>query len=40
MARYVLGLEPLASLGADALAAALSPALQRFLTDPAWHTLA
>jgi AcrR family transcriptional regulator len=40
MARYVVGLEPLASLDAEALAAAIAPALQRFLTDAASHTLA
>ena len=32
MARYVLGLEPLASLPPDAVAAAIAPNLQRYLT--------
>jgi AcrR family transcriptional regulator len=32
MARYVIGVEPLASLDADALVAAIAPNLQRYLT--------
>jgi AcrR family transcriptional regulator len=34
MARYVIRVEPLASLGPDALVAALAPNLQRYLTGP------
>jgi hypothetical protein len=34
MARHVVGVEPLASLPADALVAALAPNLQRYLTEP------
>jgi AcrR family transcriptional regulator len=34
MGRYVLGVEPLASASVDQLAAAVGPALQRYLTDP------
>lgn len=34
MARYVVGLEPLASLDADTVAAVVAPNLQRLLTDP------
>jgi AcrR family transcriptional regulator len=34
MARYVLAVEPLASLPPDALAAAIAPNLQRYLTEP------
>jgi AcrR family transcriptional regulator len=34
MARYVIGIEPLASLPPDAVAAAIAPNLQRYLTGP------
>lgn len=34
MARYVIGLEPLASLPAPAVARAIAPNLQRYLTEP------
>jgi AcrR family transcriptional regulator len=34
MARYVVGVEPLASLPADNVAAAVAPNLQRYLTEP------
>ncbi|MDP8943630.1 MAG: TetR family transcriptional regulator [Actinomycetota bacterium] len=34
MARHVVGVEPLASLEGDALAAAIAPTLQRYLTAP------
>ena len=34
MARYVLALEPLASLPPDAVAAAIAPNLQRYPTGP------
>jgi AcrR family transcriptional regulator len=34
MARYVVRIEPLASLPADKLAAAIAPNLQRYLTEP------
>jgi AcrR family transcriptional regulator len=34
MARYVVGVEPLASLPSDRLAAAIAPTLQRYLTGP------
>ena len=34
MARYVVGLEPLASLPREELAAAIAPTLQRYLTEP------
>ncbi|MEA2192017.1 MAG: hypothetical protein QOI73_2138 [Solirubrobacteraceae bacterium] len=34
MARYILGLEPLASMAADDVAAAVAPTLQRYLTEP------
>jgi AcrR family transcriptional regulator len=34
MARYVIGVEPLASLPADDLARAIAPNLQRYLTGP------
>lgn len=34
MARYVLGVEPLASASADQVARAVGPTLQRYLTDP------
>ncbi len=34
MARYIVGLEPLASLPADEVAAAVAPTLQRYLTEP------
>jgi len=34
MARHVVGIEPLASLGAERVAAALAPTLQRYLTGP------
>jgi AcrR family transcriptional regulator len=34
MARYVVGAEPLASLSADELVAAIAPTLQRYLTEP------
>jgi hypothetical protein len=34
MARYVLGVEPLASLDAEDLAAAIAPNLQSYLTRP------
>jgi AcrR family transcriptional regulator len=34
MARYVVGVEPLASLPAEHVAAALAPTLQRYLTEP------
>lgn len=34
MARYVLGLEPLASMPAEGVVAALAPTLQRYLTEP------
>lgn len=34
MARYVVGLEPLASMSADDVAAAVAPNLQRYLTGP------
>jgi hypothetical protein len=34
MARYVIGVEPLASLPPDRLAAAIAPNLQRYLTGP------
>jgi AcrR family transcriptional regulator len=34
MARYVVAVEPLASLDADALAAAIAPNLQRYLNEP------
>jgi AcrR family transcriptional regulator len=34
MARYVVGLEPLASLPSDRLVAAIGPTFQRYLTDP------
>jgi AcrR family transcriptional regulator len=33
MARYVVGVEPLASASADEVAAAVGPTLQRYLTD-------
>lgn len=34
MARYVVGIEPLASLPPDAVVAAIAPNLQRYLTGP------
>lgn len=34
MARHIVGVEPLASLPADAVAAAIAPNLQRYLTGP------
>ena len=34
MARYIVGAEPLASLPADELVAAIGPTLQRYLADP------
>lgn len=34
MARYILGLEPLASMPAEDVAAAVAPTLQRYLTEP------
>ena len=34
MARYVVGAEPLASLPADEVAAAIAPTLQRYLAEP------
>jgi AcrR family transcriptional regulator len=34
MARYVVGVEPLASLPRDTLVAAIAPTLQRYLTEP------
>lgn len=34
MARHVVGLEPLASLPAEAVARAIAPTLQRYLTEP------
>jgi hypothetical protein len=34
LARYVLGLEPLASASQDDLAAAIGPTLERYLTGP------
>jgi hypothetical protein len=34
MARYVIRIEPLASLAPEALVEALSPNLQRYLTGP------
>jgi len=34
MARHVIGIEPLASLPAERLAAAIAPNLQRYLTEP------
>ena len=34
MARYVVGVEPLASLDPDALVAAIGPTLQRYLAEP------
>lgn len=34
MARYVVGLEPLASAPPDAVAAAIAPNLQHYLTGP------
>ena len=34
MARYVIGLEPLASTPPDEVAAALAPTLQRYLAGP------
>jgi AcrR family transcriptional regulator len=39
MARYVVGLEPLASAPRRAVEAALAPVLQRYLTGPLGHTL-
>jgi len=34
MARYVVGVEPLAGLGRDDLARVLAPTFQRYLTGP------
>jgi AcrR family transcriptional regulator len=34
MARYIVGVEPLASMPADAVAAAIAPNLQRYLVEP------
>jgi AcrR family transcriptional regulator len=34
MARYIVGVEPLASMPAEAVAAAIAPNLQRYLVDP------
>lgn len=34
MARYVIGIEPLASAGAETLIAAIAPTLQRYLAQP------
>ena len=34
LARYVLGLEPLATASQDDLAAAIGPTLERYLTGP------
>jgi hypothetical protein len=34
MARYIVRVEPLASMPADAVAAALAPNLQRYLVEP------
>jgi hypothetical protein len=34
MARYVVGVEPLASLPADEVVACIGPTLQRYLADP------
>ena len=34
MARYIVGLEPLASMSAEAVAATVAPTLQRYLTEP------
>ena len=34
MARYIVGIEPLASLPPDAVAAAIAPNLQRYLVEP------
>ncbi len=34
MARYIIGLEPLASLPAEEVAAIVAPTLQRYLTEP------
>jgi hypothetical protein len=34
MARYVVGVEPLASLAPDALVRAVAPTFQRYLTEP------
>lgn len=36
MARHIVCVEPLASLPAEALAAAIAPNLQRYLTEPLW----
>jgi hypothetical protein len=35
MARYVVGVEPLASASVDDVAAWVGPTLQRYMTDPA-----
>jgi len=37
MARYIVGLEPLASLPAEQVAAAIAPNLQRYLVEPLPH---
>jgi len=34
MARYIVGIEPLASLPPDAVVAAIAPNLQRYLVEP------
>ncbi len=34
MARYIVAVEPLASMPADAVAAAIAPNLQRYLVEP------
>jgi hypothetical protein len=34
MARYVIGIEPLASAGAETLISAIAPTLQRYLAEP------